>query len=330
MTAWQQWVQRPQNMWFRRALFQVHLWTGIGIGIYILLISVSGSAIVFRRQLENKIAKKVAPLNASGSRLSEDAMMQRGEQDYKGYKVTDVFASTRADRPSTLILVRGKKRIVRLYNPYTGSDLGDPESPAESFLGGLIDFHDNLLAGKYGRFANGIGSILVGLVAITGLVVWWPGKLNWQRGLTISWKSNFQLFNWTSHSAVGFWCSLFILMWAISGAYFAFPKPFDAVFGDGQFLVWLARVHFGRFARTGWMSWPLETVWTIVGLAPAALFVTGAIMWWNRVLRRKVPSIGFGSPVADVSIPPRRMAPQGTESAEPLIAAQSARAHSEK
>ena len=43
---WEQWVQRPQGLWVRKAVFQVHLWIGIGVGLYIFLISVSGSLIV--------------------------------------------------------------------------------------------------------------------------------------------------------------------------------------------------------------------------------------------------------------------------------------------
>ena len=31
-------------MWSRRALFQIHLWTGIGVGLYMLMISITGSA----------------------------------------------------------------------------------------------------------------------------------------------------------------------------------------------------------------------------------------------------------------------------------------------
>src|SRR5437667_34538 len=32
LTLWQRWVRQPQNIWFRRALFQVHLWTGSDLG----------------------------------------------------------------------------------------------------------------------------------------------------------------------------------------------------------------------------------------------------------------------------------------------------------
>ena len=31
----------------------------------------------------------------------------------------------------------------------------------------------------------------------------------------------------------------------------------------------------------------LET-WAVVGLAPAGMFVTGAMMWWNRVVRKRI------------------------------------------
>ena len=44
-------MHQPQLLWFRKALFQVHLWLGIAIGLYICIISITGSAIVFRREL---------------------------------------------------------------------------------------------------------------------------------------------------------------------------------------------------------------------------------------------------------------------------------------
>ena len=45
-------------------------------------------------------------------------------------------------------------------------------------------------------------------------------------------------------------------------------------------LYWVARVHFGRFGGT-----VTKVSWFAIGLLPPALFVTGAIMWWNRVVR---------------------------------------------
>ena len=47
------WIRQPQSVWLRKALFQIHLWSGIGIGIYVVLISISGSVLVFRNELFN-------------------------------------------------------------------------------------------------------------------------------------------------------------------------------------------------------------------------------------------------------------------------------------
>src|SRR5881628_2791417 len=50
-TLWQRWLRQPQNIWLRKALFQVHLWSGIAIGLYVLMISVTGSVLVYRNEL---------------------------------------------------------------------------------------------------------------------------------------------------------------------------------------------------------------------------------------------------------------------------------------
>jgi uncharacterized iron-regulated membrane protein len=34
----------------------------------------------------------------------------------------------------------------------------------------------------------------------------------------------------------------------------------------------------------------MKSLWAVFGLAPAAMFVTGAVMWWNRVARKKLKS----------------------------------------
>ena len=51
MTLWENWVRHPQSLWGRKALFRIHRWTGIGAGLYILMMSSSGSLIVYRDEL---------------------------------------------------------------------------------------------------------------------------------------------------------------------------------------------------------------------------------------------------------------------------------------
>jgi len=278
-TCWQQWLQHPQGLWFRKALFQVHLWVGVGIAIYVLAISVSGSAIVYQRELMRH-SRRAMVLTESGRRMSVDELTAYVQRAYPAYEVDYILEASQADRPDDVVLERGNKRIERLFDPNSGADLGDPEPGINHAMAWITDLHDNLLAGQTGRLVNGAGACLVTLLGLTGMVMWWPGVKNWRRSATINWHAQFPRFNWDVHSAAGFWFSLFVLVWGISGIYFCAPMAFTPLAG-GSFLYWLTQFHIGRF---GWFT---EAVWTAVGLVPAVLAVTGVLMWWNRVLRKK-------------------------------------------
>jgi uncharacterized iron-regulated membrane protein len=51
MSTWQQWLQHPERVWVRNALFQVHFLIGAAVSLYVFVMSVSGSVLVYRNQL---------------------------------------------------------------------------------------------------------------------------------------------------------------------------------------------------------------------------------------------------------------------------------------
>src|ERR1700679_3236949 len=87
MTAWQRWVQHPQGLWVRKALFQIHLWVGVGIGFYVLVISISGSAIVYRREIARRYSRRMVVVAASGKRMSQGELTRYVERAYPTYQV---------------------------------------------------------------------------------------------------------------------------------------------------------------------------------------------------------------------------------------------------
>jgi uncharacterized iron-regulated membrane protein len=50
-TAWRKWVERPEQLRLRQIVFQLHLWIGVIAGGWMLVMSATGSALVFRDQL---------------------------------------------------------------------------------------------------------------------------------------------------------------------------------------------------------------------------------------------------------------------------------------
>src|SRR5262249_22395540 len=149
---------------------------------------------------------------------------------------------------------------VRLFNPYTGQDVGNAVPPGIRLVSKLTELHDDLLAGSTGRMVNGIDALLIIVVASTGIIVWWPGIPAWPRRLAVHRHVGWRRFVWDLHSMIGFWALAFILVFALSGAYLGNPEPFQHLVdrlepstdaNQGTRIVdvavyWLAYLHFGR------------------------------------------------------------------------------------
>jgi uncharacterized iron-regulated membrane protein len=297
MGLWQRWLKHPQRLSLRKAFLQVHLWAGVGLSLYILLMSVSGTVLIYRVELDRAFSRQPVIVAGSAIRMTGKALEEAAQRTYPDYQVNSVIEGRKPSQPAEVLLKRNGKRLRKLFNPYTGADLGNSLRTGFFVVEWIGDLHDNLLYQPVGRFINGIGGLIVTLLCLTGAVIWWPGIDSWRRSLTVSWKAAPKRFNWTLHSAFGFWSIAFIFMWGISGVYLALPQPFEAAvnffqpvgkpsrhvpFGD-QVLFWLTRLHIGRFGGL-----PMKLVWTVFGLAPVVLAITGILIWWNSVLGPKM------------------------------------------
>jgi uncharacterized iron-regulated membrane protein len=308
MTQWQRWISQPQSVLLRKAVFQVHLWSGIGFGLYLLVVSVTGSIVVYSNELYRAATRAPIVVAPSGPRLNDDELKAAVTHMYPGYAVVSIGAVQKPDQAVSVTLSGSRGRKDRLFNPYTGSDLGDSVPTSIHLVSKLLELHDDLLAGPTGRSVNGFGAVMLIVLALTGIVVWWPGVKSWRRSLVLRRGVGWRRFTWDLHSVIGFWLFAFILLFGLSGVYLGNPQffqdladrlqpPTDANAGVrmvDRVIYWLAYLHFGRIngigipcRGPGLCDQATKVVWALAGLAPAAMFVTGAVMWWNRVLRKR-------------------------------------------
>lgn len=290
--------KQPKPTFLRRALFQIHLWTGVAVGLYMIFISLTGSAVVFRRDLNQRLLGNIPAqaVAADAQRLSEADFRAAVLKQYPGYTITRVAISRRRLIPNEVRLTKDGEVLQERFNPYTGADMGDAHPRAVAVMEWFTDLHDNLLKGETGRKVNAVGGALLCILCLTGLVIWWRASGAWYKGFFFNPRSGWKRINFDLHAALGFWGLLILVLWGVSGIYFGFPDPFMKVVdyfeppdqfpigrqGDA-FIAWMVRMHFGRYGGMG-----VRITYVIIGLLPAVMFVTGAIMWWNRVLCRWV------------------------------------------
>ena len=133
----------------RRLFFQIHLWTGLGLGIYLLMMGVTGAILVF----EDEILASTNPqyyqqrdpaAPAAGIPALVDAVGAR----YPGSRIYRIYAPTTA-RGTYLVIVEREGRFITLFaDAATARILG--ESPRVAPLAFAWEAHANLFGGHDG------------------------------------------------------------------------------------------------------------------------------------------------------------------------------------
>ncbi len=224
-------------------MLDVHAWMGAFAGLFILGVSISGIAIAFSGYLLSLETGALRPAEKREEGLSVDldryidsAVQAAGETFIPlGYLGPNAEVVTDAEMIYGLSAspdAGGEIQVVS-FNPATG------EATGSFFLNRtltheLIDFHYTLLAGDAGLVFVAVIGLLMAVLAGLGLYLWWPGRQRVLRKVK-SFKISgvFQRKFWRLHSIVGFWLSLLILLWAITGVYWSkpdwFPQKFTSV-----------------------------------------------------------------------------------------------------
>jgi len=196
----------------RKLLLWLHLVAGLLAAIVLTLLGVTGAVMVFETQLDHALNAKLYRVQPQGTPLALNALVAKVEQSQAGARVVGLAFPAEADIAFTVNL-RGSdgKTLNVTANPYTGEILGSLAT-ANNFVQKLHQFHKNLLLGPTGKLITGWGAGLLVVLALTGLVLWWPRKIWKLSDMRPGRRANFDL-----HNALGFWSSLFMLLFGVTG-----------------------------------------------------------------------------------------------------------------
>lgn len=224
----------------RRALFQVHLWTGLALGLYITVSSLTGAVLVFHDELGRAAQARlhhVAPaeLAGGGRRLTLDEAAAALQAALPDARILSLSPPHTPDGTFEAGILAGGYRLAFVH-PASG-DVTGPVAPGGAVLSWMHEVHANLLSGRRGRVLNGIGGLLLTLLAITGLFIWWPRSGQWRRVLLLKTGVGWKRANYDLHHVAGFWLLVPIVVLAATGAFFTWPTQYRAVIG------WFSPIH---------------------------------------------------------------------------------------
>jgi uncharacterized iron-regulated membrane protein len=219
-------VHHPRKLWLRKAFFQVHLWTGVLFSLYIVMIALTGSILVFRTELTRALLPKTLTPYAAERTAPIATVLDRFKATYPEGKLENIQMPSQ-QMPAFLLFAKDSHQhpFTLLADPVTATLMLQPRT----WLYWTYELHANLLLGEaHGVQINGVGALFLLLLTITGLVLWWPGVKIWARGLRIGLRHNWKRVNYDAHSAIGFWTLFIVFWWALSGIYFAWYRQVAA------------------------------------------------------------------------------------------------------
>lgn len=205
----------PTLGFLRNVSSSVHLWAGLAISGIIVLLSLTGSILVFGDAIDSEIRPDLHRVSP-GDTVSVDAAVEAVRQTRPEATPWIVGLPSRPDRSLTVSL--GPESDQVYVDPYTGTVLGS-RGPEEGWMNILFALHAELLAGTTGAVIVGLTGLLLVLVSVTGLVLWWPRRRRaLPSALTVALRSSWKRFNYDLHRAGGLYTLAFVSLTGLTGA----------------------------------------------------------------------------------------------------------------
>jgi uncharacterized iron-regulated membrane protein len=207
----------------RRAFLLAHQWAGLAAAAFLVVIAVSGSALVFENDIDRALNPALSFVPNPEGRL-RPLPLEELVARVNAERPDDPVGGVRiADRPDQAYEFSSRLRRSTFVDPYLGRVLGSRDRE-RSLARRLHLLHTRLLAGGIGEQMVGWFSVALLTLATSGLVLWWPRKIAALRS-SPSWKR----INFDLHNLLGVYSWLVIVAITLSGVLIAFQGVTDPI-----------------------------------------------------------------------------------------------------
>jgi len=198
---------------FRTVLFWMHLACGAVAGLVILVMSVTGVALMYEKQTVEWADRRAwtAP-SSTGQPLSPETLLALVVAGRPEAAPTGITMRADAAAPATVAL-EGNKTL--LVDPYSGRIIGEPPAQPRAFFRLMTTWHRYLaLEGASratGRALTGAANLIFLFVVLSGTYLWVPRVWSAIQFRNVLWfrsglASKARDFNW--HNVIGIWSAM--------------------------------------------------------------------------------------------------------------------------
>lgn len=210
-----------------KTLRWLHRWLGIALGVFISIVGLTGSWLIYDREL----ATPVYQVDAANNQIPLQQMYEQALPHLPAETNVSIRFPREVDLPYQFWA--GETHVV--INQFTGDILGVRDAEFWPY-GWMFHLHKELLMGKQGESWAGWIAIGVLLIVIVGIVLWWPRK--WKNAFRLRRGQGPFIFWRDLHMQVGVIATPFLLLAILTGVNLSFSEwvrdTSNALFGAGK------------------------------------------------------------------------------------------------
>ena len=212
---------------FRDGLLQVHLWLALILCVPMIVIGISGSALLLQREI---LAGSIPSVGTPGQSQPIPNIIAAAQRAAPANMRPNRFELPARNGAASVVRLspstEGGASVDIYVDPVSLKILGTSEvverGPVLAFL---ITIHAFLaMPPPIGLPFVGWTGVIMTLMGISGVVLWWPGKGQWRRAFLLRRGTRGIPFYFDLHRVAGIWGLLVFLAVSVSGIYLTFPQ----------------------------------------------------------------------------------------------------------
>ncbi|CAD0009155.1 PepSY-associated TM helix domain-containing protein [Flavobacterium chungangense] len=241
-------------MSLKKRILKIHLWLGLGSGLIVVILGITGCIYVFEEELRPVVHEYYHVEAVKNKRLpvselieiAKKANKDKPQQSLSSLKVINddertVIISFFEELDKDAIWYWNRYQSTYIYlDPYTGSVKKREEYNFEFFVFVRMLHQTLCLNSNIGDPIVGSATIIFIISLITGLILWWPkNKQAAKQRFWFRWKNTtkWKRKNYDLHNILGYYMMIFALIIALTGLVWAFDcydKGVQWVFNGGK------------------------------------------------------------------------------------------------
>jgi uncharacterized iron-regulated membrane protein len=215
----------------KKGLLNIHAVAGLLAGLFILALSLSGSVLAFRENLDALQKPTVGLHDKNKGSITIDSCYSIVQQHYPTAQISNCNLPVKASLPISFFIYdtsykKGSAVLEVFIHPQTGDVIGTrggSEDIKHNFMSWLSAFHSSFHAGKTGEWLLGFFAIIFLVSIITGIILYRRNIVAVLLFRKAVWRKN------NLHQLIGTWALLFNLMIGVTGYWmqrYVFKKEF--------------------------------------------------------------------------------------------------------